>query len=77
MSLFNSFCWVCVRTGECEFLRAFMLQIAVLSNHQNGRDTHVRKVKVFGPRQDGTRAMAGPLPGGFSSLPLQMHATIR
>ena len=25
-------------------LRAYFLQIAVLSNHQNGRDTHVRQV---------------------------------
>jgi anaphase-promoting complex subunit 10 len=22
----------------------------VLSNHQNGRDTHIRQVKIFGPR---------------------------
>jgi len=27
-----------------------MLQIAVLSNHLNGRDTHVRQIKVYGPR---------------------------
>ena len=26
-----------------------MLQIAILSNHQNGRDTHVRQVKLYGP----------------------------
>jgi hypothetical protein len=26
-------------------------QLAVLSNHQNGRDTHIRQVKIFGPRQ--------------------------
>ena len=32
-------------------LRAFFLQICVASMHQNGRDTHIRQVKVFGPRQ--------------------------
>lgn len=32
------------------FIHTFMLQIAVLSNHLNGRDTHVRQIKVFGPR---------------------------
>ncbi|CAJ2635610.1 unnamed protein product [Trifolium pratense] len=32
------------------FVNAFMLQIAVLSNHLNGRDTHVRQIKVYGPR---------------------------
>ena len=33
------------------FVNTFMLQIAVLSNHLNGRDTHVRQIKVYGPRQ--------------------------
>jgi len=27
-----------------------MLQIAILSNHLNGRDTHIRQIKVYGPR---------------------------
>lgn len=30
-------------------IRTNFLQIAILSNHQNGRDSHVRQVKVFGP----------------------------
>jgi anaphase-promoting complex subunit 10 len=29
-----------------------ILQIGILANHQNGRDTHVRQIKVFGPRED-------------------------
>ncbi|KVH92361.1 Anaphase-promoting complex, subunit 10/DOC domain-containing protein [Cynara cardunculus var. scolymus] len=32
------------------FVNTFMLQIAILSNHLNGRDTHVRQIKVYGPR---------------------------
>ncbi|OIV93748.1 hypothetical protein TanjilG_07651 [Lupinus angustifolius] len=32
------------------FVNTFMLQIAVLSNHLNGRDTHVRQIKIYGPR---------------------------
>lgn len=32
------------------FVNTFMLQIGVLSNHLNGRDTHVRQIKVYGPR---------------------------
>lgn len=28
-------------------LRANMLQLAILSNHQNGRDTHLRLLEVF------------------------------
>ncbi|XP_055357788.1 anaphase-promoting complex subunit 10-like [Paramacrobiotus metropolitanus] len=29
--------------------RAWMLQIAIVANHQNGRDTHVRQVKIYAP----------------------------
>lgn len=31
-------------------VKAFLFQICILSNHQNGRDTHIRQVKVFEPR---------------------------
>lgn len=29
--------------------RAFLLQLAILSNHQNGRNTHLRQIKVCVP----------------------------
>ncbi|KAL4596308.1 hypothetical protein ACB092_12G154900 [Castanea dentata] len=32
------------------FVNTIMLQIAVLSNHLNGRDAHVRQIKVYGPQ---------------------------
>lgn len=32
-----------------EPLKAFYLQLAVLANHQNGRDTHIRQVRVPSP----------------------------
>ncbi|RWR93925.1 anaphase-promoting complex subunit 10 [Cinnamomum micranthum f. kanehirae] len=32
------------------FIHTFMLQLAVISNHLNGRDTHVRQIKIYGPR---------------------------
>ena len=31
-------------------LKTFLLQIRVVSMHQNGRDTHVRQVKIYTPR---------------------------
>eukprot|EP00752_Nemacystus_decipiens_P012872 g11396.t1 len=36
--------------SEGPVLRAHFLQICVVAMHQNGRDTHIRQVKVFGPR---------------------------
>lgn len=32
-------------------LRTHFIQVAVLANHQNGRDTHIRQIKVFTPRR--------------------------
>ena len=39
------------------YLRAYFVQIAILANHQNGRDTHVRQIKLFGPRRDQARML--------------------
>lgn len=33
-------------------IRAHFVQICVPSMHQNGRDTHIRQARVFGPRTD-------------------------
>uniref|UniRef100_A0AC35TNL1 Anaphase-promoting complex subunit 10 n=1 Tax=Rhabditophanes sp. KR3021 TaxID=114890 RepID=A0AC35TNL1_9BILA len=30
-------------------LKSFMLNIQVIHNHQNGRDTHIRSIRVIGP----------------------------
>ena len=34
-------------------MRTHLVQICIQSMHQNGRDTHVRQVKIFGPRDYG------------------------
>ncbi|XP_026480570.1 anaphase-promoting complex subunit 10 [Ctenocephalides felis] len=43
--------WVVVPIKDAEDrpIKTFMLQIAVVSNHQNGRDTHMRQVRVHAP----------------------------
>jgi anaphase-promoting complex subunit 10 len=49
-------------------LRTHFVQIGIMFMHQNGRDTHVRQVKVFGPRDDGSGSIAGNGTGyGFGS----------
>ena len=30
--------------------QAFFIQFAIISNHQNGRDTHIRQIQVFSPK---------------------------
>jgi len=57
-------------------LRAFMVQIAVLANHENGRDSHIRQIKVYGPRPDpaGLLLDAG---SGFSTAEFSMYSSVR
>ena len=31
-------------------VRTHLIQISVISMHQNGRDTHIRQVQLYGPR---------------------------
>jgi len=33
-----------------QYYSAFFLQLAILTNHQNGRDTHIRQVQIFSPK---------------------------
>ncbi len=54
-------------------IRTFMLQIAVLSNYQNGRDTHMRQIKVHSPVQDVTVAKRP----NFTSVDMAQFAVIR
>ena len=42
--------------------------------HQNGRDTHIRQVKVFGPRASSRRISQQP---EFSTLEFTMFSGIR
>jgi anaphase-promoting complex subunit 10 len=58
-------------------LRTHMLQIRVYQMHQNGRDTHVRQVKVFNKRAGAAgegSLLAGPK---FVTVDMLQHATIR
>ncbi len=60
--------------GGCrEHVKAYFVQLAVLANHQQGRDTHIRQIKIYGPRQTSVY----PLGGGFNSLECTKYATVR
>lgn len=39
------------KAASFQGINTFLVQIGILSNHQNGRDTHVRQIKVIGSRQ--------------------------
>jgi anaphase-promoting complex subunit 10 len=39
-------------------VRTHMIQISIIAMHQNGRDTHIRQVQLYGPRTGGTGGTA-------------------
>lgn len=59
-------------------VRVFMIQIAVTGNHQNGRDTHMRQIKIHSPMEGhGVSIIGFDKPCNFSTVAFQQHATIR
>lgn len=46
--------WVVIPLKDLNerLVRAFMIQIAVIGNHQQGRDTHLRQIKVHSPVEE-------------------------
>ena len=56
-------------------VRAFMIQIAILSNHQNGRDTHMRHIKIHAPVQDSLSGVRRQ--PAFTSVEMLQRASIR
>ena len=63
------------RMDEAETaLRTHFIQVAVLANHQNGRDTHIRQIKIYTPRRHLGQHMSMP---EFNSIAFQQYASIR
>lgn len=60
--------------GAENTIRTHFLQVVVLSMHQNGRDTHIRQVKVFGPRTSSRGVTQQP---EFSTLEFTKFNVIR
>mmetsp|Transcript_10162 Transcript_10162/g.14920 ORF Transcript_10162/g.14920 Transcript_10162/m.14920 type:complete len:266 (+) Transcript_10162:68-865(+) len=67
---------------EQQPIRTHLVQVSVLTMHQNGRDTHVRQVKLFGPKrehqlqQNTLQPRIGDKPN-FTTVTLSQFSTIR
>ncbi|KAK9453862.1 anaphase-promoting complex, subunit 10-domain-containing protein [Dipodascopsis uninucleata] len=61
--------------GKDGFLKAFLLRLSVLQNHQTGKDTHIRGIKVLSPDWHANDIEDDGVP--FSSIALLAHSTIR
>jgi len=65
--------WVRVSLRN-EKIRTHLLQAAVISMHQNGRDTHIRQIRVLGPRISVTKTKHLP---EFDTLELSQFSCLR
>lgn len=45
--MFNSFDLSKHSSSDGDAFRVFRLQVAILNTHSNGRDTHIRQLKVY------------------------------
>ena len=54
-------------------IKTWMLQLAVLANHQNGRDTHIRQIKIHSPIET-TSVLLQPK---FTAVEISEWSTIR
>ena len=61
-------------SGGSDALRTHFIQVAILANHQNGRDTHIRQVKIYTPRRHMGQHMGLP---EFSDVAFQQYASLR
>jgi anaphase-promoting complex subunit 10 len=57
-------------------LRTHLLQVQIVSMHQNGRDTHVRQAKLYGPRIS-PRVMGNFSLDMFKTIDMQQYALLR
>ncbi|KAL4120249.1 hypothetical protein QTP88_012979 [Uroleucon formosanum] len=66
--------WVRIMTKDINDLplKTYMLQIAVITNHQNGRDTHMRQIKVHSPVEK-----RDLLIGNFSTVEMRQYTIIK
>ncbi len=66
----------CPKLGVDGPLRTHFLQIRMLSMHQNGRDAHIRQIKILGPRSS-PKVMGDCTLDQFKSISMLQYATLR
>ncbi|ODV84030.1 hypothetical protein CANARDRAFT_201857 [[Candida] arabinofermentans NRRL YB-2248] len=60
-------------------LKCYLIKICFLANHQNGKDSHVRSIKVLSPQSQNSMRLDidNSLGVGFTSVKLMSESTIR
>ena len=74
--LHNSLAYVNIyRTGNTQHIKTMCVQIEIKENQHNGRDTHIRQVQIFAPKD--TKASSAMFPPVFMTSELSQYQTLR
>lgn len=58
-------------------VQAYILQVIVLANHMNGKDTHIRGLRILGPEDQEPDLDGSNDPFPWSSSPFKMYKQVR
>jgi anaphase-promoting complex subunit 10 len=53
---------------EQDGIRLWLLQVCILANHLNGKDTHIRRIVVFGPKTSPTASTGKGTAGALKRI---------
>lgn len=65
-----------LQEDDTNCIRAHLLQVKVLAMHQNGKDTHIRQLKIYGKREP-PRVMADLYHDDFKTVEMAQYCMIR
>lgn len=65
-----------LKDDDQDCVRAHLLQVKILAMHQNGKDTHIRQMKIFGKREP-PRVMADLYHDDFKTVEMSQYCMIR
>lgn len=59
---------------EKNYISTINIQLAILQNQHSGKDTHIRQIKVFGPREKINQGLGFP---DFKSAEITQYYSVR
>jgi anaphase-promoting complex subunit 10 len=74
VELCEPYSWIRIKIKDihCLSLKTHLLQIAILKNHQNGNNCHIRQIKIHSPISPKDFLL-----GNFSTVEMRQYTTIK
>ena len=63
-----------MNNSEKNYICTINIQIAILQNQHSGKDTHIRQIKIFGPREKINQGLGFP---DFKSAEFTQYYSVR